>query len=441
MRRSARAAGIGCVLLLAVPDGRGLASPPAPAKSDSSSVSLAADFAGDGRIATALLIRRGKGVRLEVREGDRRLARAEVPSPRSGRSALAIEAGPLGSAGALIGVLTAADGRECRSVWRFRDGALTRLPLIAEGKAVAECAPAGEWSYGWERSRPESPAAYVRSLSRETPEGVHRRTETFVFTGFRLERDPRRSTAEVRGVPIPQWSSAELYPTKNLDALYARFDLSALRTGPRLAIECDRERGVFTLHLRDAAGQLRLPVTASAPLPAGQDPGVALEAGGAAEGSATASVSLANGTIPVEVRVGGLGARFDGLYAPAVRLEDGRLEVYPGAEQELASVALPGTWTTERRERLEIRVLPGPAAVGVGAAEYRVRFERAPERSDFLLVPAAGSGDPWAVALRGPDAFARFAVECPGGVSPGEPCRSTGPGEVLRRIGSQVNIR
>ena len=439
MRGIARAAGLGCALLSVVA-AAALPATPDVAGSDSPVASASADFSGDGRITTALLKRKGKSARLEIREGGRRVAGAEVPSPRSRASVLGIETGTLGSAGSLIGTVASAEGKECRSVWRFREGVLSRLPMVAGVKILEDCGPAGEWSYAWEQPRPQSPAVYVRSVSRQTPEGVHQRTEAFVFTGFRLERDPRRSTAAINGVPIPRWFAAELYPKSNLDSLYARFDLSALRSGPRLAIECDGDRGLFAVILRDAAGQLRLPVTASEPRAADPEPGVTLTA---ADGdrSASVSVSLARGTIPVEVRVSGLGGRFEGVYGPAVRFDEGRLEVYPGAEQELASAALPGAWTDERQKRLEIRVLPGPATVGIGTGEYRVSFERAPERSDFLLLPAAGRGEFWAVALRGPDSFARFAVECGEGASRSEPCRSIGSEEVLRRLGSQVNVR
>ncbi|MGH9368503.1 MAG: hypothetical protein ACRD3M_12600, partial [Thermoanaerobaculia bacterium] len=407
------------------------------ARADSPGGSAAtADFSGGGTLETATARPKGKLVRVELASASgKRLDRADAPSP-GGRPEILLSAGSIGSAGALLEVVALADARVCRSVWRFRDGALTRLPVREGGQRLPDCEAAGEWSTRWEKTEDE-PARYVRERTRDVPQGKLRETRVFAFAGFALERDVERSGARINGVPIPAWYDVLLYRKSDLEPLFQRFGLAGLRRAPRLSVEADREAGVFALRLSDGEAEVRLPVTGSRPLE-GEQPGVELSAG---EPPVRVRVTLARGSIPREAVVEGAGGRRDGAYAPAFHWSPERLRVYPDAEQELASEALPGVWASETGARIPVEAIPGAGAVRFGGAEVSLSLDRAPEGADLLLVPRDGSAPLWALRFRGPNAISRLPVLCAEEGADARNCRIAGAGEALKRVGSQLNVR
>ncbi len=235
------------------------------------------DFSGEESLETAAASAKGKAVRLEISNAaGKRLARAEAPSP--GRHPqIVLRAGSIGSAGALLEVAASEGGTVCRSVWRFHDGALARLPVRQAGTPLPDCEPEGQWLTRWEEAK-DAPALYVRERTREVPPGILHETQAFAFAGFELASDAKKSGAEINGVAIPEWYDAALYFKAELDVLFQRFGFSSLRKAPRLRFETARAEGTFAVVLEDREGRLRLPVTASKPLE-GADPGVELAAG------------------------------------------------------------------------------------------------------------------------------------------------------------------
>src|SRR5262249_14430826 len=94
------------------------------------SPSATADFSGGGRPETITATAKGKAVRLEARDDSgKRIARADAPAPDGGRYDVALSTGSIGSSGALLEVAASSGETICRSVWRLRDGALSRLPI------------------------------------------------------------------------------------------------------------------------------------------------------------------------------------------------------------------------------------------------------------------------------------------------------------------------
>ncbi|MGE5277161.1 MAG: hypothetical protein ACM3SU_09215 [Acidobacteriota bacterium] len=395
-----------------------------------------ADFSGGGATETATARPKGKGIRLEILDASgRRIARADAPAPVS-NAAVALQTGSIGSVGTLLEVAATGEGRTCRSVWRLRDGALARLPVLLSGNPIPDCESTAGWTSRWDETRNE-PALYVRERERETPQGRLHETRAFRFVGFELREDAGRSGAEVNGVPIPEWYDARLYAKSALEALFQRYALSGLVRAPRLFFEADRERGVFAAHFSDREGEIRLPITASRPL--GKDePGVALTAG---DPPVEIDVTLARGSIPQDVVVKGAGARFDTAYEPVIHWTPKRIRVYPDAEQELAAEALPGTWATERDERITIAAVSGAGAVRIGDTELSLRLEGAPEGTDLLLLPRDTGAAAWALTLRGPNALLRVPVRCAPGGPAGSDCRIAGESQAFRRVGSQLNVR
>src|SRR5262249_26443087 len=144
---------------------------------------------------------------------------------------------------------------------RFKDRALTRLPLQQAGRQLPDCAPAEGWTLQWERPAEDAPSIVVRQRTRETPQGPHEEREVYAFTGFALELDPARSSARIGRVVIPTWSPATLYTRDALEVLKSRFDLTRFRAAPRLTIETDPPKGVFAFHFKDNSGELVAPVT------------------------------------------------------------------------------------------------------------------------------------------------------------------------------------
>jgi len=401
------------------------------------SPSATADFSGGGRSETITARTKGKVVRLEARDDfGKRIARADAPAPDGGRFDVVLSTGSIGSAGTLLEVAASRGETICRSVWRLRDSALSRLPLRTAGGTLPDCDSEG-WTSHWDETRNE-PARYVRERTRGVSQGTHHETRVFSFAGFDLPLDPKKSSAEINGVSIPEWNAATLYPKLALEGLSARYQLSALSRGPRLRLEADRERGAFDVRLFDGEGEMRLPVTGSKPVERA-DPGVDLTAAAPGGERVEVLVTLAGGSTPQDASVKGAG-RFDGGYASVLHWDERKIELFPTAEQEIATQFLPGAWTTDRNERLLITAGGAPAAVRFGGAVVSLSLDAAPEGTDLLLLPGDGSRPAYALTLRGPNAFRRTAVRC-GEANEKPACRTDGEGETFRRIGSQVNVR
>lgn len=406
---------------------------------------LSADLDGDSSTETVEASVRGGKVKLQARDArGKLLGKSDAPAPRGGALSVSLAKGELGSSGALWEVTASTGREECRSVWRLRAGKPDRLPILAQGTSIPACAPAGGWTTRFERIGEDVPATYVRERSRTTPRGLHGERQVFSFSGFQM--DLVSSTDEINGVVIPDWYEAVLYPRQSLKALAERYDLSPVTSLPRLRLETDGPAGLFTLRLTDSAGTLEAPVRARTP---GEDKNrVNLEARAepaAAEPEKVAEVKVelaANGEIPIEVEVRGLGPRFDFFYVPVTRVKEGALQVFPSAEAELVSENLTGVWSSEKGENVAVDPIPNShTRLRFDREDVSVRLDGAPEGSDLLLVPAGGAAPSWALDLQGPNALARLPVRCPGWPESPEPCEGAGSGEVLRRVGARVNLR
>ncbi len=100
--------------------------------------SLSADFDGDATADTATAESERGGRALAVRNGaSGKTASASAPAPAGDVVRVALTAAPLGSVGSLLEVLASTDASECLSVWRYQDGALTRLPIRAQRRPPA----------------------------------------------------------------------------------------------------------------------------------------------------------------------------------------------------------------------------------------------------------------------------------------------------------------
>ncbi len=404
--------------------------------------SLAADFDGDGRKETITAAPRRGGVRLEVRDGGgRKITDANAPSPAADVVRVELSAGSLGSVGEILEVSASTDASECVSVWRYRAGKLTRLPIRdSGGKDLPDCGPPGTWVYRWEKEAEGRPSALVRERTEKTGQGVLRVRDVFAFAGFSLDADAKRSAREIEGVPIPSWYDAVLYSTPALEVLYGRFDLSRMRSETTLAIVADRERGVFALRFSGPKGVVTAPVDS-----------YAARAGeatlGARVGERTARVSIrlgGNGSVPVDVEVAGLGPPFDQVYGPAGSWHGRARQVFPSAADEIASEELVGTWIDPAGGQTPI-LLDGapPYRVRVGSDLYTLDLGHAEPPVDLLLLPAGGSGRPWGVVLRGMNGIERIPYACaPDGQTPTSgACRADGAPERLRRLGARANAR
>lgn len=409
------------------------ASPPA--------APLTVDLDGDATPESVTAVSRGKKVQLEIRAGSARkvIAETSVPVPGNEADEVLLSAGSLASAGALLEVVAASGENECRSVWRFRDRSLSRVPVGTSAQPVAECGKRGEWSYGWDRPQEDAPAEYRRERTRETPDGPHHQVESFRYAGFRLEPDPARTMSEVRGIAIPSWFGARLYRKTSLDGLYARYDLSQLKTGARLRFVTDPAAGVFSVRLDTAAGERLLPVTGRQKGPGRNEVVLSL---GSDSPPRKVLVTLAGGTVPGEAVLSGFGPELDGLYTPAMRITDGALRVFATAEDELAVNGLVGSWASEKGEAVAIVLASSePVLLEIGKSRYQVNVERAPAGIDALFLPGDGTAPTSGILLRGPNAFTRVPIRCEGVASDPRECRSQGPGELLHRVGARLNSR
>lgn len=414
--------------------------PPAPP--------LTVDLDGDGVAEQVTAVAKKKKARIEIRAaaGGKVLAEAELPAPKgksAGVAEITLSSGSLGSAGALLEAAAVSGGEECRSLWRYRDRALSRVPIAST--AVAECGPAGEWSYGWDQGSGDAPAEYRRERTRQSAGGPNHRVESFRYAGFRLEPDPSRSRSEIRGIAIPAWYAETIYRRSGLEGLYAHYDLSELKRSARLRILTDREAGVFSVRIQRPSSpqpERVLPVTASRP---GEEPNEVILTLGEDQPPIVLRVSLAGrGGVPGEVRMTGAGPDLDVLYTPATLLAEGALHVFATADDALASTFLVGSWSGPKGEPITISLASNdPVRVAVGGSAFSVDVDGAPDGVDALLVPAAaGAKTPgvpvWGIVLRGPDSMDRVPIRCEN-ASPPNRCRVDGPGELFKRLGGRVN--
>ena len=404
--------------------------------------SLEIDLDGDGAVEQVSVVAGRRKARIEVRQtgAGKTIARADVPVPKEkgdGIPQIALSAGSLGSAGSLVEVAAVSGNRECRSVWRLRDRALLQVPISS--REWTDCAAKGEWSYGWDRPSDDAPAGYRRERTVETGLGPHRKVEVLRYAGFRLEPDASRWVSEVRGIAIPSWYAATLYRRSALDGLYARFDLSELKRGPRLRIVTDPDRGVFSVSIQTAAGERTLPVTK---LERGAEANEVLLTLGSSNPLVIARIGLAGKTgVPGEVTLRGAGPEADALYTPATLFANEVLRVFATAEDALISTSLVGSWSGPNGEPLQMTLASSdPAVVAIGKAQFGVEIGRAPDGIDALLIPKAGGPPAAGLILRGPNSLERVPVRCEGASTPFQ-CRPDGPAEVFRRIGGRINAR
>ncbi len=438
-------------LSLARPESISLASPTTPESTappttpESMSPRLSADLDGDGKSELIAASASRGAVTLTVDGGSaKRAITAKAPAPAEDVVRVSLTAAPLGTPGSLLEVSAATDASECLSVWRFHDGVLTRLPIRgAGGRALPDCAPSsggggGAWTHRWERPAADAPSVLVRERTTEAPRGTLRSRETYAFAGFSLDLDAERSGADVNGVPIPAWYAARYYTQKGLQRLYARFDLPSFRALPSLAIESNRDQGIFNLRFRRGSEEVIAPVEAFSSVRAAGTASIVARAG---EKTVHAEVRLGgDGSVPYQVRVDGLDPELDQLYGPAGAWEGRARRVFPSAADETAAEYLAGDWRTPDGGKITM----GPD----GAPPYRVRveqrlftldFDHAPRGADLTLLPTDGSRRGWGLLLGGPNGVDRLPLDCEPGAD-GSACRSGGSPERLRRIGARINV-
>jgi len=409
-----------------------------PAGPSTIAPSLTADLDGDGTNETVTAESARGFVRLQVRDAaGRRLADAKAPSPAGDVVPLSLTSGPLGSAGALIELVAATDAMECRTFWRYRDGALGSLELRdAAGKNLPACAPPSGWTSRWEAASGGRSAAWVRERAETAADGPFEVREAYAFAGFSLDFDAERSSTRISGVPIPAWYAATLYSRAALEILYSRFRLETMRSEPTLAIEADRRRGVFALRFAGPRGELVAPVDSYAV----SSEGATL---GARAGDRTARARVrfaAGGNVPLTVTVEGLGPDWDRSYSPAGAWRGGAREVFANAADELATQDLAGVWSDPRGEIRQF-VIEGepPYRLRSGDAVWTVNLEGAVAPFDALLLPSSPpAGRAWGLVLQGANRIDRVPAVC-SGVPTGPPCRADGNRETLRRVGARIN--
>jgi hypothetical protein len=402
--------------------------------------SLTADFAGDGRAATATARALGKSLRLEISDAaGKRLAFADTPAPAgSGETAIRLTGGSLGSPGSLLELAAEGAGEECRTIWRFHGGALARLPVRRGGETLPDCARPDGWTARWEKKSEDAPAVWVRERVRTMPRGAHHEREVFAFTGFALELDTRRSASEIGGVAIPVWNESVLYTRPALEVLSTRFDLSSFRSAPRLRLKTDRTGGVFELQFRDREGSFDAPVTAAGK--GAEENEVALTI--RSEKGPVGVRATLRGNIVSEVRVTGLSPRWDALYIPASRFTGGALEIYARAEDETAANYLVGLWTSEKGAQFALNLVPGVlGALVMGRSQLDLSLDQVPAGTDALLIPRDGSAPAWALTLKGGNGLSRVPVRCGGRNGESWSCQVAGPAETFHRIGGRMNAR
>ena len=399
------------------------------------------DLDGDGREETVSATSERGAVRLAVRGPNGAVfASGKAPAPSGDIVQVELSAGSLGSAGALLEVSASTDTSTCVSIWRFHEGRLARLPIHdAKGKDLPDCERAGEWTYRFESVGEGRPAELVRERSEKSSQGALRIREAFAFAGFSLDADPRRSTREIEGVPIPAWPDSVYYSTAALETLYGRYDLSRMRAEPTLRIRADPDRGVFTLEFSGDGASLSAPVESYAARSHEVDLGAKF-----GERKAQVTVSFAGDpNQPIEVRVEGLGEPYDRIYGPAGTLHGRGPRVFGSAADELAVQELDSTWLDSHGGHWPL-ALDGspPFRLRVEGDLYAIDLGRAEKPADLVLTPVA-AGRPWGIVLRGRNVIERIPVTCAGAPdgSPPPPCRIEGPPERMRRLGARANAQ
>jgi hypothetical protein len=377
----------------------------------------------------------GRGVvRLTLKDATGRHADAKAPAPKSDVVRVALSAGTLGSAGALLLVEAAADSGDCVSVWRLRGDRLERVPIHDAGREAPDCFAAAAWKWEWKTSGEGRPAVLVRERSETAPQGTLVVREAFAFAGFSLEPDAALSRRAIAGVEIPAWYDAVLYTGTALEALYSRFDLSRLRPEPTLRIVADRSRGAFAVRFAAPEADVELPVTASET--SGKTVRLDARSG---EKSARLSVHLGGvgDAIPMWVEVSGLGAPFDQVYGPAGSLHGRATKVWASADDELASEELVSVWVDAQGGQSTLELAgDSPYRMRINGDVYSIDRARAEKPIDLVLAPESGKGRAWGITLRGKNVLERTPLACPAG---GGPCRPDGAPERLRRLGARAN--
>jgi hypothetical protein len=395
---------------------------------------LTSDLDGQGAVETAAAVLSGGKVRLEIRDSrGKLLAESLVPAPEGSDPRVTLTAGSLGSAGALVEVAAAAARTECRSLWRYRDGWLSQTPVLASGGPLPDCGPP-EWSYRWIRLSQEAPALYTRERSLEKPAGLLRQVEAFRYAGFRLEAEPGHTSAWINGVEIPAWRDPILYPRVAVERLASRFDLSPFQSQPRLRLLADRTEGIFEMRIETPSSPQTLPITA---VTSGAKKGEVLLTAGK-QGIRVRVTLTADGSVPLEAIVEGLGERLDRAYLAVTQRRPSGLRVYDSVEQELAEEFLPGTWDDGKQRIGVTLVSSSPLLLRFGESDVSLNVTRAPRGADVLLLPKDGSLPARGIRLRGPDSLSEVPVRCEGGL---ERCETGAMGRALRRVGALLNVR
>jgi hypothetical protein len=400
--------------------------------------SLTADLSGQGESETAAAAVAGRNVGLEIRDArGELLAREIVPSPGQASPRVELNLGSLGSAGALVEAAVSSAGAECRTLWRYRDGRLTRVPLLGVSGPVPDCGPP-EWKYRWERPAEDAPALLVRERSRQRGNGAFREVEAYRYAGFRMEPDPGRSSSSINGVEIPGWRDVVLYPRELIDRLAERYDLSPFRTEPRVRLFADRAQGVFELRVEDASRPRSFPITAALADKGKRE--TLLTAG--KEGVRIRVLVSGDASAPLEATVRGLDARLDLSYVPATRPKATGVRVYDSAEQELAEEFFPGKWDDGKKPMDVALVSASPPRLRYGKSEVALSIGEAPRGLDALLLPGDGSPPSLGILLRGPNSMVEVPVRCASsGPAGARPCVSREPGRTLHRVGARLNVR
>ena len=369
-----------------------------PAGPSTIAPSLTVDLDGDGTKESVTAESARGFVRLQVRDAaGRKLADAKAPSPAGEIVPLALTSGPLGSAGALVEVVAATDAMECRTFWRYRDGALASLPLRdAAGKTVPACSLPAGWTARWEAASGGRSAAWLRERTETAAGGPLEVREAYAFAGFSLDFDAARSATRIAGVPIPAWYAATLYSRAALEILYSRFRLEGMRAEPTLSIEADRRSGVFALRFAGPRGELVAPVDTYALSSEGATLGAR-----AGDRTVRARVQFARGgTVPLTVVVEGLGPDWDRSYSPAGAWRGGARRVFPEAADELAAQGLSGVMVRRARTSQAVR---DRRRAALSSPVRRGRVDARARRRDCAVRRVAASGRP----VRGPRLGAR----------------------------------
>jgi hypothetical protein len=402
--------------------------------------SLSVDLDGKGARESVSAVAGKRGVSVTVRSAEgKTIASAEAPAPKSGAGDVRLAAGSLGSSGALLEVVvTSATKEECRSVWRLSGASLLRVPVSSGERDLPDCGHVDDWTWSWEQPSPAEPARYRRERRRETPNGALRQVESFRYVGFKLEHDPERSVAEIRGLTIPSWFDATLYPKSALENLYTRFDLAPLKEAPRLVWRTDPSAGVFDLEVELGGKRETMPVVG---LSKGADRNERLLTVRSSRGDRQVRMTLAgDSSSPGETVLANFDETLDGFYTPAMRIVEGGLRIFQSASDELGSNGLAGTWTGGKGETMAVTIASAdPLRLQIGKGKYRVEIDAAPAGFDALLVSSDGA-PPLGVRLRGPNALERVPVRCTGSGAARQ-CKPAGPADRLHRVGARLNAR